>query len=91
MFSTVPLLIYFVFKSYEEPTSKKILQPVMPGVNLPWNQLSYYVTTLLITGAFHEMGHAIAALRDNVKVNSFGVFLMLLYPGMKVTRSFDKP
>lgn len=81
MLSTVPLLIYFIFKSYHEPNSKKILQPVMPGVNLPWNQLSYYVSTLLVTGAFHEMGHAVAATRENVKVNSFGVFLFLLYPG----------
>lgn len=35
----------------------------MPGMNLPWNQVSYYLITLIVSGTFHEIGHAIAAVR----------------------------
>lgn len=81
LIATLPLLVYFMYKSYREPDTKQMLQPVMPGVNLPWNQLNYYILTLIITGAFHEVGHAVAATRENVKINSFGFFILLLYPG----------
>lgn len=36
----------------------------MPGVNLPMNQISYYLLTLLVCGILHELGHAIAAVRS---------------------------
>ena len=34
----------------------------MPGVDLPWSEISYYFVTLVITGVFHEVGHALAAV-----------------------------
>lgn len=58
-----------------------VLQPVMPGVNLPISQIAYYLLTLLLCGVLHELGHAIAAARENVKINGFGMFLFLIYPG----------
>jgi hypothetical protein len=36
----------------------------MPGVNLPMSQIGYYLLTLFVCGVFHEMGHAIAAVRQ---------------------------
>jgi len=39
-----------------------VLQPVLPGVNLPQSEMVYYFTTLLICTVIHEMGHAIAAV-----------------------------
>ena len=39
------------------------LQPVLPGVNLPKSEWLYYVITLAICTAFHEAGHALAAVR----------------------------
>ena len=86
----------------------------MPGVNLPWSQVLYYLVTLTISGVFHEFGHAISAVRydlnfkrslinfrfcsckslgpqyrliscsfnrEQVRVNGFGMFFMLIYPG----------
>jgi S2P endopeptidase len=53
----------------------------MPGVNLPWNQLIHYFITLVICGVFHELGHALAAVTEQVRINGFGLFLMFLYPG----------
>jgi len=35
----------------------------MPGVNLPMDQMGYYLLTLLVCGIFHEFGHAVAAVR----------------------------
>ena len=35
----------------------------MPGVNVPWSQVFYYLITLTISGVFHEFGHAISAIR----------------------------
>lgn len=35
----------------------------MPGVNVPWSQVLYYLLTLTISGVFHEFGHAISAVR----------------------------
>lgn len=35
----------------------------MPGVNVPWSQVLYYLVTLTISGVFHEFGHAISAIR----------------------------
>ena len=40
-----------------------MLQPVVPGVNLPSYDLPYYLITLLVCTVVHEIGHAIAAVR----------------------------
>ncbi|XP_053268334.1 membrane-bound transcription factor site-2 protease [Pleuronectes platessa] len=61
--------------------SQQALQVVVPGVNLPTNQLGYFFTALLLSGVIHELGHAVAALREQVRVNGFGMFVFVLYPG----------
>ena len=53
----------------------------MPGVTLPWNQVTYYLLSLTFSGIFHEVGHAVAAIREQVRVNGFGLFFAVLYPG----------
>ncbi len=35
----------------------------VPGVNVPQQQLLPYFLALFVSGVFHEMGHAIAAVR----------------------------
>ena len=35
----------------------------MPGVNLPWSHIVYYLVTLTLSGIVHEVGHALAAVR----------------------------
>ncbi|XP_005109480.1 membrane-bound transcription factor site-2 protease [Aplysia californica] len=73
----------------QSPVEHQVLTPVMPGVNLPTSQISYYMLTLLVCGILHEMGHAIAAVREQVRVNGFGLFLLLLYPGAFVDLSTE--
>ncbi|XP_074659161.1 membrane-bound transcription factor site-2 protease-like [Tubulanus polymorphus] len=73
------LMVYNTLKKH--PIEQQVLTPVMPGVNLPMHQISYYLLTLLICGILHEIGHAIAAVREQVRVNGFGIFLFAIYPG----------
>ncbi|KAK7881143.1 hypothetical protein WMY93_029552 [Mugilogobius chulae] len=60
---------------------QQTLQVVVPGVNLPTNQLAYFFVALLLSGVIHELGHAVAALREQVRVNGFGMFIFVVYPG----------
>lgn len=55
--------------------------PVVPGVNVPWEHMPLFIVALVIAGVFHELGHALAAINENVDVNGFGVFLLAIYPG----------
>uniref|UniRef100_A0A8C3RSP5 Membrane-bound transcription factor site-2 protease n=1 Tax=Chelydra serpentina TaxID=8475 RepID=A0A8C3RSP5_CHESE len=41
----------------------RMLQVVVPGVNLPISQLTYFFTAILISGVIHEVGHGVAAIR----------------------------
>ena len=49
-----------------------VLQPVLPGVNMPLEDLGYYFVTLLVCSVIHEAGHALAAVHEDVRVLSFG-------------------
>ena len=70
-------------------SSQPVLTPIMPGVNLPWNDIAYYLLTLVICTVFHEVGHALAASTEQVRVNGFGVFMLFLYPGAFVDLHSD--
>ncbi|XP_053562350.1 membrane-bound transcription factor site-2 protease [Bombina bombina] len=59
----------------------RMLQVVVPGVNLPISQLTYFFSAILISGVIHEVGHGVAAVRENVQLNGFGIFIFVVYPG----------
>ena len=90
MFASVILLalnLVSYFRSHE--AEEHVLVPVVPGVNLPWNQVGYYFVILLFLAVVHEAGHAFAAAREQVRVNGFAVFLFLIYPGAYVDLQSD--
>ncbi|XP_048767696.1 membrane-bound transcription factor site-2 protease-like isoform X2 [Ostrea edulis] len=90
MLLSICLLTLLVINTLrKQPVEQQVLTPVMPGVNLPASQLWYYLLTLLVCGILHEMGHAVAAVRENVRVNGFGLFLLILYPGAYVDLSTE--
>ena len=62
----------------------QLMTPILPGVNLPSNQIGYYLFTLFLCGVLHEIGHAVAANCSNIRVNGFGFFVALIYPGAYV-------
>lgn len=59
----------------------RMLQVVVPGVNLPISQLTYFFSAILISGVIHEVGHGVAAVRETVRFNGFGMFIFVVYPG----------
>nr|XP_014353152.1 PREDICTED: membrane-bound transcription factor site-2 protease-like [Latimeria chalumnae] len=61
--------------------SDHVLQVVVPGINLPVSQLAYFFLAILISGVIHEIGHGVAAIREQVRFNGFGMFIFVVYPG----------
>uniref|UniRef100_A0A0K2TFV5 Membrane-bound transcription factor site-2 protease n=1 Tax=Lepeophtheirus salmonis TaxID=72036 RepID=A0A0K2TFV5_LEPSM len=67
-----------------------ILQPVLPGVNMPVGDLGYYFVSLLICSVIHEAGHAIAAVREDVRVLGFGMNINFVLPVAYVNFPTDR-
>ncbi|KAJ3187031.1 Membrane-bound transcription factor site-2 protease [Gaertneriomyces sp. JEL0708] len=61
--------------------SGKLLVSLIPGLNLPFSAFIYYFMAFLVASIFHEIGHAIAASVEHVSIQSFGVFLYVMFPG----------
>jgi len=67
-----------------------VLQPVLPGVNLPTSELVYYVTTLLVCSVFHEAGHAVAAYNSGLRVVCAGMVILAIFPAAFVELPTDQ-
>jgi len=67
-----------------------VLQPVLPGVNMPLGELGYYFVTLLICSIIHEAGHAIAAVEADVRVLGFGIMVFFVLPAAHVDLPTDQ-
>ncbi|CAF3695094.1 unnamed protein product [Rotaria sordida] len=68
----------------ENERDKLLIQPIIPGVNVPLEQMPHFFLALLLCTIFHEFGHAVAASAEQIRVNGCGYFLFLLYPGAYV-------
>lgn len=82
-FSVVLLatLVWNTISQKQSAVTEQVLVPVLPGVNLPFSHAFYYVVTVLIAAIVHELGHAIAACREQVRLSGVGLFLFFVYPG----------
>ncbi|XP_045077370.1 membrane-bound transcription factor site-2 protease isoform X2 [Coregonus clupeaformis] len=78
---TLQQTVHQMTSDHPQGANQQTLQVVVPGVNLPVSQLAYFFSALLVSGVIHELGHAVAAIREQVRVNGFGVFLFVVYPG----------
>ncbi|CAH0553742.1 unnamed protein product [Brassicogethes aeneus] len=76
------LLLYSFLQSYfaVEEASTITIEPMLPGINLPVSELGYYSLTLVICSIVHEMGHALAAVRENVSLECVGVNAIFILP-----------
>lgn len=68
----------------------QILEPAMPGINLPISDIFYYISTLVVCSIFHEFGHALAAVRENVRIQGCGLFVLGIFPGAFVDLPKDQ-
>ena len=74
----------------DQTRSKVVIQPVLPGVNIPNSELGYYFVSLLVCTVYHELGHAVSASSENVQVLGFGVFVLFLLPAAFVDLPTDQ-
>ena len=67
-----------------------MIQPVVPGVNLPASEIGYYSITLLLSSILHELGHALASVQEDVHVINVGANVLFILPVAYVNISSDK-
>lgn len=61
-----------------------ILTPIIPGLNFPWEHaFEYWMCTFLVI-IVHELGHAFAAIVENISIMGVGVFFAVIMPGAYV-------
>lgn len=53
---------------------------LLPGFNLPIDEIVYYIFALGISSIIHEMGHALAAVLEDVPVLGFGLYIWFIIP-----------
>ena len=60
-----------------------VLQPVVPGLNLPASQLLHYTASLGLASVLHEAGHALAAHTAHIRTLGAGLLIMVGRVGNK--------
>ncbi|XP_068145681.1 membrane-bound transcription factor site-2 protease [Drosophila tropicalis] len=102
-FSLLPigiiLLIITIFNGGETATSSSSLDSdaaslvqleiLLPGVNLPLQEIGYYIATLVMCLVVHELGHALAAVLEDVPVTGFGLKFYYCLPMAYTELSHD--
>ncbi|XP_014240010.1 membrane-bound transcription factor site-2 protease [Cimex lectularius] len=66
--------------SYYVERNMLIVEPLVPGWNLPSSDFGYYLLTLFISSMIHEMGHAMAAVREGIHLGGFGMTIFFVIP-----------
>lgn len=64
----------------QRAASQVELDVMLPGVNLPLDEIGFYITALAVCSIVHEVGHALAAVLEDVPLNGFGVQVFLAFP-----------
>jgi len=87
------LLLVTAFNSIStlgsEIKEETILQPVIPGLNLPKSEFLHYIVTLFTCTIIHEFGHAFAAVREQVPVLGMGFTVLFVLPAAFVELPTD--
>ena len=68
-------------ESISNASEEAVLRPQLPGYNMPVADAPLVGGALLLTLAFHELGHGIAASTERVKTEGVGIFLAYVIPG----------
>lgn len=54
--------------------------PVIPGVTIKGINLLYFLISVVIAIAVHELAHALVAINEGIEVQSWGLGLFLIFP-----------
>lgn len=89
---SMAVLVYAVVQAFSTSaetspgTAATALAPVVevelliPGVTLPFDELGFYVVTLMICTVVHEVGHAVASYLEDVPLNGIGLRVLFILP-----------
>ncbi|XP_056633297.1 membrane-bound transcription factor site-2 protease [Diorhabda sublineata] len=90
---SITLLLYSILQHFlisNEQNSNFVLEPVIPGFNLPASEIGYYSATLIVASIVHELGHALAAVMEDVNLIDVGVSIFFLLPVAYVNLATEK-
>ncbi|WWC97947.1 hypothetical protein V866_004836 [Kwoniella sp. B9012] len=65
------------------------LQPLIPGLTMPWTHLPSLALALIVNQLIHEFGHAISAALDDIQPSRFSFSLYTGIPSMMVSFPSD--
>ncbi|GBF09829.1 probable peptidase [Aeropyrum pernix] len=54
--------------------------PLIPGVTIPWEDLVYVAVALGVGVVAHELGHAVVAVAEGIRVKNAGIAILLFIP-----------
>lgn len=66
--------------SIDNTNSEPLLEPMLPGIDVPFNEIGYYIITLAVCSIMHELGHALAAAREDVQLFGLGILIAFTIP-----------
>lgn len=90
---SVAILLYSILQHFlisNEHSQSYVLEPIVPGFNLPASEIGYYSATLIIASIVHELGHALAAVMEDVNLIEFGVSIFFILPVAYVNLATEK-
>lgn len=73
-----------------KPATGVGVELMLPGVNLPLDEIGYYIAALALCTVLHELGHAFAAVLVDVPVTAFGIHLFVVFPLAYTELATDK-
>ncbi|KAH8109491.1 hypothetical protein DFH11DRAFT_1627687 [Phellopilus nigrolimitatus] len=63
------------------------LNPIIPGVTVPWSHLPVLLFALFVAQCIHEAGHAAAAAIDSLPLHAIGASITIVLPSAFVSLS----
>lgn len=89
---SILLLLYSIINNFIPSTKSEqpVLDTVIPGIDFPASELGYYSLVLLICSVFHELGHAIAAVKEDIHLGGVGFSCFFILPVAYVQISSER-
>ncbi|KAK0183441.1 hypothetical protein PV327_001483 [Microctonus hyperodae] len=89
MIIRMTIMILSSTQSKEQIGNEWTLEPMIPGVNVPFSDIKYHIITIGLSTIIHELGHALAASREDVQLYGVG-FLFYIVPAAYVSISLEQ-
>ncbi|KAF5296762.1 hypothetical protein FQR65_LT10163 [Abscondita terminalis] len=91
---SICLILYALFQIItarsDDLNQNLIIEPIIPGINLPLSELGFYSVTLIFCSIVHEVGHALAAVKEDVHLVNVGVVVLFIIPVAYVNINIEK-